>query len=349
MFSFDKQKQVSHSVINKTIFEKDLFDSDEIISITLKGGIRQLLNDRADNPASHSVTLFYRGKDSSEVSIPVQMKTRGHFRKLKENCNYPPLLIQFQKSEALQSTIFKEQNNLKLVMPCKGDEYVIREWLVYKIYNLVTPLSFRARLVKVKLEDTRNNKNSDAFYGILLEDEIQMAKRSNMTIVKTKTTPEQLQVNAFLKMAVFEYLIGNTDWSIQFLQNIKLLNSPSQSRNIAVPYDFDHAGIVDAPYANPAEELLMRSVKERRYRGYCVPDLKIFDSIIAFYNQLKNDIYKVYTSCTYLSEKQIKSTISYLDDFYVTINNSKAWQRDFSNPCDKKGTGNVVIKGLKED
>ena len=86
IFSFSEKKEKNNAAIYKTTFEKDFFDSDEILSITLKGNIRQLLNDRADKPTSHSITLSYREKDTSEVSIPVQMKTRGHFRKLKENC-----------------------------------------------------------------------------------------------------------------------------------------------------------------------------------------------------------------------------------------------------------------------
>src|SRR6187551_3494691 len=88
--SFSEKKEENNAATYKTTFEKGLFDSDEILSITLKGNIRQLLNDRADKPGSHSITLSYRDKDSSEVSIPVQMKTRGHFRKLKGNCKYPP-------------------------------------------------------------------------------------------------------------------------------------------------------------------------------------------------------------------------------------------------------------------
>ena len=99
----------------------------------------------------------------------------------------------------------------------------------------------------------------------------------------------------------------------------------------------------------PAEELQMRSIRERRYRGYCVKNLKVFEDVIARYNRLKSDIYKLYSDCTLLDAKYIKSTIQFLDEFYETINNPKLWQKAFSYPCDKNGTGNVVIKGLKED
>lgn len=326
-----------------------LFDRDEVLNISLKGAVRDLLNNRTGTPKNFPLTLSYYNADSSEVEMPVQVKTRGHFRRMKENCAYPPLMIEFPKAGAHLTTIFKEQKKLKLVMPCRGDEYVIREWLAYKLYNLVSPYSFRARLVRVKMDDKTSKKTSAEFYGMLLEEEKQMAKRNNATAIDKKLQPQQTQGKEFLNMSVFQYMIGNTDWSVQYQQNIKLIVLKTNVIPVAVPYDFDHSGIVNAPYAQPAEELLMNSIRERRYRGYCMPDLSAFEDIIKKFNDLKADIYKVYTSCTLIDEKYLKSTTQFLDDFYKTINNTKAWQKDFAYPCDKNGTGNVVIKGLKED
>lgn len=349
IFSFSGKNEADHLKIDKTISEKSLFDSDEIISITLKGNIRDLLNDRGDNPKYYPINLSYRGKDSSEINIPVQMKTRGHFRKLKENCKNPPLQISFPSDVNRLSSVFSGQTKLKLVMPCVGDDYIIREWLVYKIYNLVTPKSFKARLVRIEFNDSKNKKQQSSFYGILIEDVKHMATRNKASVVEQKLRPEATHQEDFLTMAVFQYLIGNTDWSVEYLQNIKLLKTGSSSQVITVPYDFDHSGIVNAPYAHPAEELLMSSVQQRRYRGYCIRDMKVFEKTIAVYNRSKSDIFNLFTNCNLLDAKYIKSITKYLDEFYATINNPKAWQKDFAYPCDKNGTGNVVIKGLKVD
>jgi hypothetical protein len=170
-----------------------------------------------------------------------------------------------------------------------------------------------------------------------------------MIAVEKKLSPQQLQPDPFLTMAVFQFLIGNTDWSIQYRHNIKLLSKDSSGVPLPVPYDFDHAGIVNTPYAKPAEELHMSSIRERRYRGYCMHDIKVFELVIAHYNSLKNEIYNLYNNCTFLDTKYKKSALSFLDEFYATINNPKAWQKEFAYPCDKKGTGNVVIKGLNSD
>jgi hypothetical protein len=328
--------------------EKSLFDSEDVLHITLRGNVREVLDSRTGEAKSFSLKLSWFNEDSSEMIEPVKVKTRGHFRRMKENCVYPPLLIEFGKKDAKPAGIFKEQSKLKLVMPCREEKYIIREWLVYKIYNLVTPKSFRARLVMVKLEDDSKKKPVSPFYGILLEEEKQMAKRNKEMIVERKLVPQQAEAESFLSMAVFEYLIGNTDWSVNYLHNIKLLAPDSLGIATTVPYDFDHAGIVNAPYAHPAEELGMTSIMERRYRGYCLKDMKDFEAVIAQYNHLKKDIYNLYTGCDLLEDRYVKSTVAYLDEFYKTINNAKAWQREFSFPCYSK-TADVTIKGLKGD
>ena len=326
----------------------DLFNTENVLEITLKGKISELLNDRDAKTVTHELSIAYSTPDSKEVMLPVQAKTRGHFRKLKDNCTYPPIYLKFKGGEAQQASIFKEQVKMKLVMPCQGDQYVVREWLVYKLYSLVAQESFKTRLVKLSLENNNGKKAFAPFYGILLEEEKQMAQRNGMVIVNRKIKPEQIMPEAFLNMAVFEYLVANTDWSVQYLQNIKLIATDSLAVPTAVPYDFDHAGIVNAPYAKPAEELLLSGVRERKYRGYCITDMKDFDESIAFFNRIKNEVYGLYNNCTLLDEKYKNATIKYLDDFYTTINNADAVKKEFGYPCKKNGTGNVIIKGLKD-
>ena len=116
-----------------------------------------------------------------------------------------------------------------------------------------------------------------------------------------------------------------------------------------MPYDFDHAGIVKAPYAMPPEVLQMQSVRERRFRGYCITNMQTFEPVVAQFNRVKDEIYNLYRHCKLQDEKYIRSTIQYLDEFYATLNSTKAWKKEFSYPCDRNGTGNVVIKGLISD
>jgi len=177
-----------------------------------------------------------------------------------------------------------------------------------------------------------------------------MAKRNmSYLIEKEKLSPQYTQKEYFLKMAVFQYMIGNTDWSVQYQQNIKLITVDSTSLPVTVPYDFDHAGIVRAPYANPAPELQMSSTLERRYRGYCMSDMNQFTTVFETFNQLKNDFYAIYKGNSLLSKSYLNQTLKFLDQFYETINDPKKAAKAFNYPCDKYGTGNVIIKGLKDN
>lgn len=324
-----------------------LFDSEEILKITLTGELKNLFKDRNDEPEYSPVQLTYTETTGEKINIPLKVKQRGNFRRLKENCSFPPLMLNFADKNTTQ-TIFNGQDKLKLVMPCRGDEYVLQEFYAYKLYNLVSPKSFRVRLLEVILDDpTLKERERKPFYGFLLEEEEQMAKRNNMISIKTKLLrPEVMQREDFLNMAVFNYLIGNTDWSVQYRQNIKFIAKDSLSLPITVPYDFDHAGIVRAPYAKPAEELQMRSTLQRRYRGYCLEDLENFRNVIAKYDILKDDIYGLYSSSSLLDEKYVQKTIKYLDEFYATLHDPKKLSKEFQYPCQKNSTANIVIKGL---
>lgn len=329
--------------------DNQFFSDDAILDITLSGNLNELLNDRAEKSKYHTVTVSYKTADGSDFNITANAKTRGHFRKLRSNCIYPPLLLNFLNTDSLEQSVFKGQKKLKLVMPCAADNFIVKELLVYKLYNLVTPQSFRARLVRIKLADTKRKKNVKSFYGLLLEDENEMARRNGSKVIETKTKPEYTDRIPFLTMAVFQFLIANTDWSVQYNQNIKLIATDSLAFLTVVPYDFDHSGIVETPYARPTEELQMFSIRERRYRGFCISDLSQFEPIVLFYNSIKKEIYTLYKSCNLLDTQYKDKTIAYLDEFYQTINTPELMQKAFGYPCDKNGTGNIIIRGLKKE
>ena len=325
-----------------------LFESDKVINLSLDGSLKDAFKDRGESSSYHKASVVYQSGKVQE-KVPVKIKTRGNFRRSAANCKYPPLLLNFSKNKLPHNSLFDGQNKLKLVTSCRGSEYVIQEYLVYRLYNLITPYSFRARLVNVTYNDSVKAKTINQSYGILLEDEKQMAARNETKRLKQlKLSPLSIERQQFLKMAVFEYLIGNTDWSVQYLQNIKLIQKTPKSLPISVPYDFDHAGIVRAPYAKPAPALQLRNTLERRYRGFCVANINEFTPVFEEFNRLRESIYALYQNNALLEQKYIDKTVSFLDDFYETINDPVKAKQAFLYPCDRSGTGNVVIKGLKK-
>jgi hypothetical protein len=327
-----------------------LFEEEEILEITLSGDLNSLFKDRSGKPENFDINLSYMDSERQQTSIPLRARTRGKFRRRPGFCKYPPIRLNFRKRD-VKNTIFEDQDKLKLVMPCRGEKYVLREYLAYKIYNLLSDYSFRVRLLKVNLEDSNPKaKKQDSFFAFVIEEEQQLASRTDMIeIGQDLIRPNDLEPNEFLKMALFQYMIGNTDWSVQFRQNIKLLQNVDNGELVGVPYDFDHGGIVMAPYAKPAEELNLKDIRERRYRGYCVPNMASFDDVFEFYNQKKEEIYSVYLNNDLLEKNYKNFIVKYLDEFYRTINNPRRAQIDMQYPCDPLGTGNVIIKGLREN
>jgi hypothetical protein len=328
---------------------KGLFDSEEILEITLKGDFKSLSKNISGEATYFDFSISYLDERLGEkTSIPLRIRTRGHFRREMKICDFPPILLNFTK-EDVKNTLFQEQDKLKLVMPCAGEKYVVREYYVYKLYNLLTPKSFKVRLVRLNIEDQSDKpKEYEPILAFLLEEEEQMANRIQMTSFdKDFIQPQVIEPEEFQRMAVFQYLIGNTDWSVQYRQNIKLVHTPGHIDPIPVPYDFDHAGIVRAPYAKPAPELKLTSVTDRRYRGYCVEEMQNFEKTFLEFNSLKDSFYELYSKSKLLEASYIKSTLKFLDAFYTTINTPKRAVTDFQYPCREDGTGNVVIKGLK--
>jgi hypothetical protein len=327
---------------------QELFGSDSILQIKISGDLRSLMTDNGDDATQHPIDIQYQDDEGSIRRLSIAARTRGNFRRTMGGCTYPPIMLLFQDSAKVTGTLFHQQKKLKLVMPCKGDQYVIKEYLAYRVYQLLTPIAFRARLIKLTLEDTRKNKTSEPFFAMLLEEEHQLASRNNMVSVEKKIGPRQAEVSAFNRMAVFEYFIGNTDWSVEYLQNVKLISKDSNGIAYTVPYDFDHAGIVSPPYAKPAEQLELSSVRERRYRGYCLTDLNLLKPFIMEFQQAKDKINSIYETASYLDASNKKAVLKFIDDFYRVIADEARWKKEFAYPCDKNGTGNVIISGLQK-
>ena len=254
-----------------------LFADEKPLAFTILSNLKPLLKDRSEKPVNHWGEIRFVDESKDSFAIPIKIKVRGNFRRLSKNCLFPPLLLDFDKKKK-KNGIFNYQNKLKLITHCINEDYIKQEYLVYKMYNLLTDYSFKAKLATVTYQDSAAKRETETKLAFLLEDESDLAKRNGAKSQDTKQLrPNQLDTLAMATVSVFEYLIGNTDWSVPFLHNIKLFNKTGRYL-IAVPYDFDHAGIVETNYAQPAEALELSSVRERLYRGISYP-AAIFEQV----------------------------------------------------------------------
>jgi hypothetical protein len=204
---------------------------------------------------------------------------------------------------------------------------------VYRLYNLLTPASFRARLVRATYADVAGKQDSVTRYAFLLEDEKRMAERVNSTVVETKGARfDDLDPAAAATMSAFEYLIGGTDWSLVALHNVVLAQNKENGAVVPVPYDFDWSGIVYTKYSFPDYRLPIKSVRERIYRGVCRKPEE-WEPILQAFREKKVSLYSVYDNFPTLDPKYTKDTKDYLDGFYQVIEKPSQLKLEMINTC----------------
>jgi hypothetical protein len=270
--------------------------------------------------------------DGNTISQKIEASARGNFR--RELCYMPGLKLNFKKDSTGPLSKFKE---LKLSNSCNtGDEaaqLAVKEFLAYKIYNLLTDKSLRVRPMKITFTDAAGKRKSFTQFGFLIEDVDDMAKRNGMVEVENVVyVTEVTDRDQMTLVTLFEYLIGNTDWSVPSYHNVKLIGPKDDKtvRPYVVAYDFDICGLVDPPYATIDEQLQdqISTVRDRLNRGFprSLEELKV---VIKLFNEKKDQIYNLFTKNEYLTSREKSSCISYIDVFYKIINDDREVERIF--------------------
>jgi hypothetical protein len=314
--------------------QTSLFDEESILEFEVIGNLKSLFNDVNPNKAKyHKIFLFYIDGDSS-ITVNAKAKTRGLFRRSKQNCRIPPLAL---KVNEFENSIFPENIKIKLVNPCfiknRYVQYVIKEYYAYKIYNILTEYSFRVRLCRIIYIDRGGNHSNFETYGILIEPVKLFAKRTRTKEIETQGIIQNATYRPVLdRMTMFQYLIGNTDWSVPKLHNIKLFYSDSLASLIPVPYDFDFCGFVNPPYTKPPEIIPIKHVTDRYYRGNCRERIEL-DLTINFFLEKEDQIFKMLKNDTLLTERNKKSMIDYISMFYETLKDEKLLTKEIVKNC----------------
>lgn len=307
-----------------------LFADDVPIQVTIVTDINKMI--RTKNKAAYQKAQWI-GKlpDSTAVDEAIRLKARGNFR--LQNCYFPSLKLNFHNAT---SPLLYPLNELKMVASCNGGEIynqlVLKEYLVYKMYNQLTNMSFKVRLLNISFRDSENKKDPYFSYGFLIEDVKDMAARNKCKEFTGKLMQEVTDRKQMTLVALFQYLIGNTDWQVPVFHNIKLIipKKDSLQRPYTVPYDFDFAGIVNAPYASPSKdaEPFIRNVTDRWYMGYTRTAEELQECIDLF-NSKKEAMLGEINNCAPLSASERNEMIRYINQFYDMINDKGYVRRTF--------------------
>ena len=319
----------------KTLRPPAFFESQDPIEVTLTTNIGRIRGDKDADPPWRPATLTYKGEDGNPVTVPLKARTRGIWR--LKRCDFPPMRLNFS-GETSKGSIFNHLDKPKLVSYCQDrdmyEQYILEEFQLYRIYQLLTPMSHKARLLKFTYADSGSGKVRAKRYGFIIEEPAALAGRLGGKVMEQKgALPGDLDPFQDALFGVFQYMIGNTDFSVSALHNVELYFS-NDGMVAPIAYDFDFAGAVNATYAIPDEKLGIPTVRQRLFRGYCT-DATEYAKVFALFKEKKPDIYALYADSIgkLMDRGTVRSTLKYFDEFYETINDPRAAKRSIVEAC----------------
>lgn len=312
-----------------------LFAADTLIRVTLTGDWRALGGDRDTlKPKLRPGSLAYTDSAGRTVRIPVSLATRGHYRLSRSSCSFPPLRVVFDSGRT-KGTVFADQKALKLGVHCNDtnlyEQYVLREYLAYRAHNVVTPLSFRARLARVRYVDARDTSKVTERYGLFIESEKELEDRLGGEVLEARHGRyEDVTDSSAAMLGLWEYFIGNTDYSLGYLHNVRLVSAPNAVQ--AVPYDFDFSGLVETRYATPDPKLPIKSVRERLYRGPCLTEAQLATWVGRFVER-RDALRALYETLPGLDKSYAKRAVAYMDAFYDEAKDTRRFAKTIKDAC----------------
>ena len=321
-----------------------LFEEEDPVEFRLVAPLKSLKKQRGPEPeALPGGYVLVKGDDGTERKLDVQIMARGNYRRQKKTCAFPPYWLNFKKSE-VAGTIFADQDKIKVVSHCKEtrkpfDDYIYREYLVYKTYNLLTEKSFNVRLARINYEDTESKYKKEAQIAFFIEHTNSFEDRHNLEQVKDQfIPPSSYNMKELCLAEIFQFMASNLDYTFfdsleECCHNGKAFRVAGETGGfLPVPYDFDMSGLVNPPYAQPNPALKkvgVKKVTDRYFLGVRVPD-EIWTETIQYYVSRKAAIYELWENFEPLADKQRLQALDFIDQFYEIIEDPDKLESDMT-------------------
>ena len=319
-----------------------LFSDSSEMKVTLSGPWRKIRNN-IKKDALYPVQLTYTGADGMQHTIDAEVAPRGISRR-ERLCDFPPLKIHFDKKE-MKGTEFRGNKSLKLVTYCntkpKYEQYYVKEFLVYRIYNLITEYSFRVRPMIVEYKDSQSKKSSISRFSFLIEDVDDVAKRNGLKKLEVpQISYKTLDPVETSKLSLFQFMVGNVDFASNdgpeddsCCHNTRLIGAGDNLvPRYSIPYDFDSTGLVEAHYAYPPTVLKLRNIRQRLYRGFCFTNDEL-PKTVALFKEKRAEILELFRNDANLDDFNRKKAIKYIEDFYKITNDPVVFQEKITDEC----------------
>lgn len=337
-YDFDSLLQSSpqFEALAKIVFDTfQIFGPEVPLELTIESDLKGLGKNKYKDEYQPA-KVIYDLWDTISVSREIRIKPRGEFR--LKNCTNPPIRINVKKTEEV-FRLLDDLGKLKMVVPCKGSNtyqnYIFTEYLAYVLYNIITDYSFQVRLVKVNYYDTSEKIKEGEAYTFIIENQKAMAERlESVPVENERMSAKYLDPEYAAIMYVYQFMIGNTDWSVPGLHNMKTLKTKEVTKPypVPIPYDFDYSGLVDASYAIPGDHVGIEEVTEREYMGYCLPQ-ELMDKTFDLFLEKEDQLIATVADFNLIDDRQKKKTLSYLGDFFDIIREPKRRDNRITNRC----------------
>ncbi|NNM07325.1 MAG: hypothetical protein HKO65_19685 [Gemmatimonadetes bacterium] len=307
--------------------------------MTLEADFRALEDDRDQESLERPGRVILED-DTGPMSLPVQVRTRGRFRLNPYICAFPPLRLRFP-TDSLHGTVLHGVEKVKVVTHCRDnnryEQYVLEEYLSYRIYGILTEIGFRVQLALITYRDRSGDEEDISRLAFLIEDEDAVAERLSGVIVEAQqANPNQFDPWQAGLMYLFQYLIGNTDWSIARFHNVEGIRIGD--RHFPLPYDFDFSGFVNASYAGPAPVVAryIKNVRERYYWGVCSEDID-YRALFSYFNQKRESILDLIERQPGLTGRNRTLATMYVESFFEVLNDDREAEYKIVYGCREMG------------
>ncbi len=318
-----------------------LFDSDELLEVALQFDLTTYLKKNLKTGSLDGL-LIIKTSETDSIDRKVKIKPRGEYR--FRTCGFPPIRLDFKKWIYADPDSGKIKR-LKLVTHCQPgnayDEYVLREFLVYKLFNVFTDTCFRVRLLRINYLDSGKDRKPLVQYGFFIEPINILAARTKSGVTKaTNLSQKHIVPCSMDRVAIFNYMIAQWDWAVPGLHNISVIiprENSGMGLGVAIPFDFDLTGLVNASYGFPDEKMGITSNRDRIFTGIC-RSREEYKAAIEKFLARKESFYSVVNDFQYLSDRSKKDIKSFLDQFFDQLDNQKDLNRLielFLNSCKK--------------
>ena len=320
--------------------QKPLFASSDVLRLTIQGPLNAIARSHSEERMPGSLTVA-----GTTTPLPVTLSGRGITRRQSDVCQFPPLWVRFSAPPPAQSA-FAGQKSLKLVTHCRGgasfQQYVLLEYAAYRMFNALTPASFRVRLAMIDYVDA-GGKPFASRYGFFIEDLDDVARRNGMQEAKlpSRIPTTVLNAEAAARYALFQQMIANHDWSMragpagdECCHNAKMI-APARgvaAGAIPIPYDFDFSGFVNAPYASPPDVLKIASVRQRQYRGYCSLNNQVLATAVQF-QAARPAMLAAIAATPGIEQRTVRTASAFLDPFFADIASPEALRAKVLKTC----------------